>query len=153
MTMSWAVNGRQTVGQSDLSGQTLTIDWTEDPELANFPWARPGFPCLLVHHVGVTLTTSAVAATRRVILTFQQRAANAVTTYHTQVTTTANLSRRYEWGVRYAMDSTAFPREPLPVGMVLLRGAFARVTIDAGQAGDSLESFRIVGTLLLPQTT
>lgn len=159
---SWTVRDRYASGVSD-DPPALTpvlLRWSADAtwEAESLPWAVPEYPTLLITGIGVTLVTSAVAATRRLSLTIDQPNGGRFE-WLSSGTVTASLTRRYELAPGFALDttlaSTTF-REPLPHGLFVLPGLDGgpepqlTLSVVSMQAGDDLGPVTVRGILLLP---
>lgn len=160
----WTVRDRNVQGALDSDGTTtIPVSWGFDEELPiEFPWSDLAhYPSLLIMGLMFRVFTSAVAGTRRPVVTVS----NGVPTGAAGVTrviagngTTAGLNREYYFAVGTAMPPAALIdrfKEPLPVGLILHPGLLTggngllNITIDGVQAGDSLGDALLFGYLLL----
>lgn len=158
---TWRARHRYVSGLTvDPASNTVLIAWSADSSFTGqMPWGVPEYPTLLIYGIGVDMTTSGVAGTRRLNLQIDQPASGGITRYVSSGTQTAGLTRRWEPAVGFALETTLAGdvyREPLPAGFMLLPGlvgaseAQLTVSINGAQAGDVLGPVSIRGILLYP---
>lgn len=155
---TWVTDDRQAAGISDdPAGSAITLEWGPADALiagGSIPWARPAYPTLLITGLGTTMTTVAAVANRRLSLTVSGPVGQL--TYLSSGTQAANLTRRWEAALGFALDTTlanSVYREPLSGGFMLLplpASSLLTVTIFNVQSGDTLGPLSIRGVLLPP---